>query len=111
MASYSDRKNTMSKRDLAGLSKWGNRPAGPPINKVTEERKKVWTALNELITERGGRLTSIPYASPLCVEVRKPDQLAKSGFHILFVCRETRVTGASSVFAEVDVLEIKPHGR
>ncbi len=104
MASYSERKNTLSRHDFAALNnKWANRPAGPSTsNKVTsEERKKLWTALNELINQHGGRITSTPFSSPVRVEVGTdstlPDQLAKSGLQITFVCQETRIVGAPSI--------------
>ena len=103
-----DRINTLSKRDLAGLGKWANRPASAQTKKVGEERKKAWTSLNEFITERGGRVTSVPYALPLRAEVGTDstlaDQLAKSGCRVVFVCRETRVTGAQAISPKVERL-------
>jgi hypothetical protein len=118
-----NRINTLSKRDLAGLGKWANMPAGAQTKKLGEERKKAWTSLNEFITERGGRVTSVPYALPLRAEAGTDstlaDQLAKSGCRVVFVCRETRVVGASinakaerlsgvtpSAFREMNLFEV-----
>jgi hypothetical protein len=109
MTSYSERKNTLSRHDLAGLnSKWANRPAGPSTRGLSEERRRLWTALNQAISERGGKVTSVPFTSPMRVEVDThstlPEQLARSGFQVVFICQEMRVTGATSMNAKAERL-------
>ncbi len=128
---YSDRKNTLSKSDVASLNnKWANRPAGPSTsNKViSEERKRLWTSLNEFISQHGGRVTSTPFSSPVRLEIGTdstlPDQLAASGLHVVFICQEARVVGATmnartermtrtvpNAFMECNVYEIRLDGK
>ena len=98
---YADRKNVMSCKDLRALSKWaGARPKEAEANQITEQRRALWTALNQFITERGGFVTSVQFASPVRIEVAPdselPAKLAEAGYDLTF-CEQTTRIGAPIV--------------
>ncbi len=66
---YTDRKNRMTKADIAATSQWANRPAPVSVKKISEEQRRLWSALNEYIRQHGGFVVSLPFASPMRVEV------------------------------------------
>ena len=67
---YSERKNTLTKKQLASMSKWPTqRPsAAEEAAKVSQQRRDLWTALNAFITERGGAIVSPMFVSPVRIE-------------------------------------------
>ena len=92
--SYAERKQTLSKKDIAAMSKWANRPrADQP--EISEKRRALWQALNQFITERGGFVTSVQFASPVRIEVAPdselPAKLAEAGYDLTFCSQTTRI--------------------
>ena len=65
--SYAERKARLSKKDIARLSKWAaQKPnAADEAAKVTQQRRDLWDALNQFVTERGGAITSVKYQNPI----------------------------------------------
>jgi hypothetical protein len=96
---YADRKNTMSKEALRAMSKWAvARPTKEAeANRVSQQRRDVWTALNAYITERGGAIVSPMLASPLRIETAPdselPGKLRQLGYDPIF-CEQTTRIGA-----------------
>ncbi len=66
------------------------------IQKVSAERKRLWTALNEFIGLQGGFVISHPFASPLRVEIPTesslPVKLREFGYRTHAAGITTRVT-------------------
>jgi hypothetical protein len=123
--SYAQRKNTLTKKQLASFSKWANRPRADQPNEITERRRDLWRALNQFVADHGGFVTSVQFASPIRIEVpvgsTLPTKLAEVGYDLLFREQTTRL-GAASVqhdrrgrprpvtgyaFYTVDVFELK----
>jgi hypothetical protein len=94
---YSLRKNTLTKKQLASMSKWAaQRPsAAEEAAKISQQRRDLWTALNAFITERGGFVTSVQFASPVRIEVAPdselPAKLAEAGYDLTFCSQTTRI--------------------
>lgn len=99
---YSQRRNTLTKKQIASFSKWAvARPSKEAeANRVTEQQKKLWTALAQFIREQGGWVTSIPGLSPLRFEAMEhsklPLELTKLGYVLLSRGTTTRIGGAAS---------------
>jgi hypothetical protein len=96
---YADRRNTLTKKQLAQFGKFANRPRAESSER-TEERKRLWTDLNDFVNQQhdGSRITSVPGTSPVQLEVLPdsdlPDKLMKAGFELIFRSEETRLGGA-----------------
>jgi hypothetical protein len=108
---YAERTQKLSKLEHAKQnSKWATRrPSGEDaVKKVSEERRRLWNALNEYIAQHGGSVTSAPLLSPLRVEIRAdsalPDKLAEFGYAPVHRRQTTRVT--SDGIRNVDLIEI-----
>jgi hypothetical protein len=96
---YADRKNTLTKKQIVSFSKWANRPrADQP--QITEQRRNLWTALNEFIRQNGGSIVSLQFTSPLRLEVPinspLPERLAALGYDPIF-CEQTTRIGPQAV--------------
>ena len=107
---YSERTEKISKLEMARLnSKWVTRPSGEAAaKKISEERRRLWGALNAYIGRRGGWVTSPMYVSPLRIEITAdfelPDKLAEIGYAPVHRGQTTRVT--SDGIRNVDLIEI-----
>jgi hypothetical protein len=122
---YAERKNTLSKKDIAAMSKWANRPrAATP--ETQQPRRDLWDALHDFIRKDGGAIVSVKYTWPIRFEVA-PDagmatRLRELGHDPIFCEQATRIgapvfepgrwgrtrdmnTGYS--FRTVDVFELK----
>jgi hypothetical protein len=66
---------------------------------ATQTRRKLWQALNEFISRRGGYLISPPHAKRLCVEVPQystlPDELIDLGYNLQPGGANTRAQGSA----------------
>jgi hypothetical protein len=95
--SYAERKNTLTKKQLASMSKWATqRPsAAEEAAKVSQQRRDLWTALNAFITERGGAIVTPMFVSPVRIEVppdsELPAKLAEAGYDLTFCEQATRI--------------------
>jgi hypothetical protein len=86
---HSDRKNVMSKKDIAAMSKWAtNRPRAEQPS-ITSERRALWDALHEFVRQNGGAISSVKYASPIRLEVPTdsplPERLRALGYDPIFL--------------------------
>jgi hypothetical protein len=97
---YSDRRNTLSKRDAARLNnKWATPPSQQPTAadkaKITQQRRDLRLTLNEYIGRHGGSITSPPFADPIRLEVPPdsdlPQRLQEIGYDPLFLEQTTRI--------------------
>jgi hypothetical protein len=90
---YSQRKHTLSKKQLATMSKWAAQPKAD--DGISERQRNLWTALNEFVTERGGAITSMLYANPVRLEVpldsELPAKLRELGYDPVYCSEETRI--------------------
>ena len=108
---YADRTEKLSKLEMARInSKWAARPSGEgAAKKISEERRRLWDALNKYIGAHGGFLVSPPYASPLRLELinntdAKTDlsgKLTDFGYTLHQVGSVSRVTGSGIAGADV----------
>jgi hypothetical protein len=88
----------------AGLaSKWANQPRGETSEKISGQRKELWAALNQFITENGGWTTSVPGYSPIRFEAtehsRLPLELTKLGYTLLPRGTTTRIGSGGSEYS------------
>ena len=64
---------------------------------VSEERRRLWNMLNQVITERGGLVVSKQYENPVRIECDPesllPDFLSKAGWDLIYRAQERRVGG------------------
>jgi hypothetical protein len=92
---YADRKNTLTKKQIASFSKWANRPRTDQPNEITAQRRDLWTALNQYVIERGAAIVSVQYANPVRLEipVDSPlaDKLRELGYDLIFQSQESRI--------------------
>jgi hypothetical protein len=107
------------------MSKWAARPRAGSPNQITERHRDLWGAINQFVTEHGGFVTSLQFASPIRIEVPMgsalPAKLAEAGYDLVFREQTTRI-GAAAVehdrrgrprmtsgysFHTVDVYELK----
>ncbi|MGB8745469.1 MAG: hypothetical protein WCD54_05805 [Pseudolabrys sp.] len=83
-----------------------------PIPKVSEQRRRLWSALNDYIRGQGGWVTSPPFGRFVRVEVEQgsplPVQLEKAGHRLHHAGMTTRIGPG---FRTVDVLELDLSGR
>jgi hypothetical protein len=98
--SYAERRNTLSKKQIASMSKWA--AARPKADEATisARQRNLWDALNQYVTERGAAIVSVKYANPLRIEVATdselPARLRELGYDPTFCEQVTRI-GAASV--------------
>jgi hypothetical protein len=123
---YADRKAKFSKLEFAKLnSKWANAPRGETPAKVSEQHRRLWQALNNFVTERGGAVVSPMFAFPIRLEVAPdselPDKLRELGHDLIYREQDTRIgariskpgrwgrrdLNAGYSFRAVDVFELK----
>ncbi len=94
------------------LSKWAKvkPPAGTVIKKITQERRRLWNALNKYITDQGGFVVSPPFASPLRIEIMPgsplPARLRELGYTPGHAESITRVTGDGIKNADVIYIDL-----
>jgi hypothetical protein len=96
--SYAERKARLSKLEL---SKWANRPrTDDKKGTITQQHRDLWDALNQYVTERGGAITSVRYASPIRLEFdpESPlaDKLKELGYSLTFLERDGRWGGPAT---------------
>jgi hypothetical protein len=95
---YADRKNTLTKKQIASFSKWA--VARPKADEATisQKQRDLWTALNQFVTEHGGFVTSVQFAQPIRIEVpigsALPAKLAAAGYDLVFNSQTTRLGAA-----------------
>ena len=79
-----------------------------PTPKVSEKRRRLWSALSDFIHAGGGWVTSPPFGRFVRVECDQgsnlPVQLEKAGHHLRHAGMTTRIDGGS--FHVVDILEL-----
>ena len=79
-----------------------------PIRKVSEKRRRLWSALNDFIHAGGGWVTSPPFGRFVRIECNQgsslPVQLEKAGYSLRHAGMTTRIDGGT--FHTVDVLEL-----
>ena len=79
-----------------------------PIRKVTEARRRLWSALHDYIHGQGGWVTSPPFGRILRIEVEQgsalPVKLEKAGHRLHHAGMTMRIDGGT--FHAVDVLEL-----
>jgi hypothetical protein len=98
--SYAERKNTLSKKQIAAMSKWATqRPsAAEEAAKVSQQRRSLWDALNEFIRKDGGAVVSVKYTSPIRIEAATdselPARLRELGYDLMFREQATRLGAA-----------------
>jgi hypothetical protein len=90
---YADRKNVLSKQDVARMSKWANRPREE--NKIDQARKDLWDGINNFCNERGAAVTSVRHTWPIRIECdpesELPKRLRELGHDPIFLQQETRI--------------------
>jgi hypothetical protein len=88
------------------VSRWKSVPSGA----TTEQRRDLWRAINQLVIDHGGFVTSVQFASPIRIEVPMgsvlPAKLAEAGFDPAFRERTTRI-GPQPSFDTFDVFHLK----
>jgi hypothetical protein len=93
--SYSQRRNTMSKRDIAAMSKWAAARPRTGEATITQKQRDLWDALNSYVMERGAAIVSAKYANPVRLEIPVdsplPDKLRGLGYDLIFRSEETRI--------------------
>jgi hypothetical protein len=80
----------------AGLtSKWASQPRGETPDKISEQRRELWQALNDFVMERGGAIVSPKFHFPIRLEVTPdselPAKLRELGYDLIFRNEETRI--------------------
>src|ERR1700741_290798 len=94
--SYAERKNTLSKKQIAAMSKWAaQRPnAADEKAKAQQQHRELFDGLNEFLIKNGGAITSVKYASQIRLELVRGSSLAASltamGFDPIFVEQVSR---------------------
>jgi hypothetical protein len=94
---YAERKNTLSKKDIASMSKWAaQRPnAADEAAKISQQRRNLWDALHDFIRKGGGAIVSLKYENPVRLEipVDSPlaDKLRELGWTLIDRGQETRI--------------------
>src|SRR5215467_3988215 len=85
----------LSKKQLASLSKWANKPPTESPDQTTQKFRDLWDSLNQFVIERGAQITSPKYANPLTLEIPLDsplaDKLKELGYDLIFVQRESRI--------------------
>jgi len=101
--SYAERKNTLSKKQIAAMSKWAaQRPnAAEEAAKISQQRRGLWDALNDFLRQNGAAIVSVKYANPVRIEMAPdselPARLRELGYDLVYRNEETRI-GAGAVF-------------
>jgi hypothetical protein len=92
------RMTRFSKQELAKRnSKWvTQRPnTAEETAKRDQQRRDLWQAINQYVTERGGFVVSVQYVSPVRIEVSPdselPSKLRELGYDPVFCQQETRI--------------------
>ncbi len=82
--------------------------AAVPASKLSERRCNLWNAINRYVHEQGASVVSIPYWSPVRIEVGRgsdlPAKLIEFGYHPHHAGAVTRVTARG--FVPADIIEI-----
>ncbi len=82
--------------------------AAVPASRMSERRCNLWNALNRYVREQGGAIVSIPYWSPVRIEIGRgsdlPVKLVGFGYSPHHAGTVTRVT--SKGFVPADIIEI-----
>src|SRR5262249_43192019 len=90
----------LSKKQLAAMSKWANKPRTESLDQTTEKFRDLWDALNQFVIERGAQITSVKYANPLTLEIPLdsplPDKLKELGYDLIYCERTTRIGGTAT---------------
>jgi hypothetical protein len=93
--SYSDRKNVLSKRDLAKAnSKWAAQRPRADKAKVSQQQRNLWERVHAFVRQNGGSITLPPYHSPIRLEVEPLSGLPAvqaDSFDVIFLCHESRL--------------------
>ena len=117
-----------TKTKATTLSDWKARP--PSLADIQAKRQKLWDALNDLVRESGGWVTSVPGVSVLRIEAPQgsalPSKLMALGYAVRHCGSGTRLTPGGTVetigsrsapitrhhagFVPVDYLEISLPG-
>lgn len=93
------------------ISDWINRPRSQKLD-LSEQRQKLFEALNAFIRQQGGWVTSLPSAENLRFEIPRksslPSRLLELGYSVRAAGIGTRITGATEHhgFTPVDIIEI-----
>lgn len=98
----------LSRSEMAkSVSRWKSAPSG---GATTEQRRNLWTALNEFIRQNGGFVVSLQFTSPLRCEVpinsSLPARLRALGYDPIF-CEQTTRIGPQPAFDTFDVFHLK----
>jgi hypothetical protein len=123
---YADRKHTLSKKQLAAMSKWAAQKPDAVAEKakITEKQRDLWDALNQYVTERGAMIVSVKHANPVRLEVpldsELPAKLRELGYDPIYCEQATRIGAPVSTkrgrwtnlnngysFRTVDVFELR----
>ena len=79
-----------------------SRPIYPPTVPPSERQRAVWDGLNVWVGDRGGQITSQPYAQPIVLEVPLdsplPEKLRSLGWDPIYRGRETRIGTAPAEY-------------
>ncbi len=80
------------------------------IAKVSEERRRLWDALNEYVRQQGAAITSTPYGTPVRLEIITensplPGLLQQHGYNPYHAGQITRVTSSGITTAQVIVFD------
>jgi hypothetical protein len=93
----------LSKLQLAKRnSKWVTQKptASEEAAKITQQRRDLWDALNQYVTERAGAITSVKYANPVRLEIPLDsplaDKLRELGYDPVYLSDETRIGGVAA---------------
>jgi len=83
----------LSKKQLASLSKWANKPRTESSDQT--KFRDLWDSLNQFVIERGAAITSPKYENPLRLEIPLDsplaDKLKELGYDLIYRNEETRI--------------------
>jgi hypothetical protein len=111
---YDRRQNKMSKQDIARMgSKWIEQQpnAAQRAATISEQRRAFWDGLHAYLRNLGGAITSVPYSSPVRIElpVEKAmigEKLRELGYDLADRGNESRVGGTQAYYT-VRVYELR----
>ncbi len=84
-------------------------PPQLPVRKVSERRVDLWNALAKFIHDQGAAVTSLPFHSPMVVEIAKdsdlPMKLTEFGYQPQHSGSLTRITSSAGI-VPADVIKV-----
>jgi hypothetical protein len=94
---YNQRMTKLTKLELAKRnSKWVQKPnTADELAKLDQQRRDLWRAIHDFVSERGGFVTSVQYVSPIRIEIppdsELPQKLRELGYDPVFLEQDTRI--------------------